>query len=270
MPTLIRSRNTNKVLHINIDSIAPNKNQPRRIFDLRELQVLAESIKQNGMLQPITVRHSEIGYELVAGERRLRASKLAGLSVIACIVLDITEKQSAVFALIENLQRADLNYFEEAVALKNLITEMGLSQTELGQRVGKAQSTIANKLRLLTFPLEVQASLVEKGITERQARALLKITDSVKLVEAIEYIAANKLSSQQTERYVDAIEKARTAPKKVFKPIVRDVRIFFNTINNAIKLMNESGINAVAQRVQNEEYIEYVVKIPLTGEHHRI
>lgn len=266
MPTLIKPRNTNKVVQLNIDEIAPNKNQPRRIFDLRELQVLADSIKQNGMLQPITVRRSEYGYELVAGERRLRASKLAGLTSISCIVLDITEKQSAVFALIENLQRSDLNYFEEAVALKNLITEMGLSQTELGQRIGKAQSTIANKLRLLCFPVEIQSLLIEKGITERQARALLKISDKLKLPEAIEYVASNKLSSVQTERYVDAIEKARTAPKKVFKPIVRDVRVFFNTINNAIKLMNESGINAVAQRLQNDEYIEYIVKIPLSGE----
>lgn len=263
MTTLIRQRSINKVLLINTNLINPNRNQPRRIFDVKELQGLADSISANGMLQPITVRKVDNGYEVIAGERRLRAAKLAMIESVPCIVMDINEKQSAVFALLENIQRADLNYFEEGVALKSLIVEWGLSQTELGARLGKAQSTIANKIRLLHFDDELQRIFIEKKISERQARALLKITDPEKIAEIVEYISVNKLSCAQTERYIDAIEKARAAPRKTFKPIVRDVRIFFNTINNAIKIMNDSGINAVAQRIQSDDYIEYVVKIPI-------
>lgn len=265
MTTLIRQKTVNRVVLINTELISPNRNQPRKIFDVKDLQGLAQSVAVNGVLQPITVRKTDGGYELVAGERRLRAAKLADIKAIPCIVMDLSDRQSAIFALLENLQRTDLNYFEEGVALKNLIVEWGVSQTELGQRLGKAQSTIANKLRLLQYSDDVQEMLVGNNISERQARALLQITDQSKLPEAIEYIAANKFSCLQTERYVAAIEQAREIPKKTFKPVVRDVRIFFNTINNAIKLMNDSGINAIAQKIQCDDYIEYVVKIPLNN-----
>lgn len=265
MPTLIRQRSINKVLLIPIDQISPNRNQPRRIFDIKELQSLADSIKENGLIQPITVRRAPPGYEIVAGERRLRAAKLADYTAIPCIVMDLSEKQSAIYALLENIQREDLNYFEEAHALKSLITECSLSQTELASRLGKAQSTIANKLRLLNYPTDIQTLLIDRGLSERQARTLLRVQDMDKLCEAIEYICEKKLSCAQTEHYVDAIEKDSTPipTKKQFKPIVRDVRIFFNTIDNAIKIMNSSGINAVAQKIQSADYIEYVVKIPL-------
>lgn len=263
MANLLKQRTINRVILINTDSIYPNINQPRKIFDIKELQDLAISIDANGMLQPITVRRIDKGYEIIAGERRLRAAKLANLRAVPCIVMNVSDKQSALFALLENLQRSNLNYFEESLALKSLIVEWSMSQTELGERLGKAQSTIANKLRLLYFDDETQELFINNGISERQARALLKVSDSTKIPDAVEYISKNKLSCLQTERYIEAIESSRTAPKKVFKPIFRDVKIFLNTINNAVKLMNDSGINAVAQKIECENYIEYVVRIPL-------
>ncbi|MEG2429848.1 MAG: ParB/RepB/Spo0J family partition protein, partial [Oscillospiraceae bacterium] len=186
----------NRVVGIEIEMIQPNKNQPRKIFLQKELESLADSIKENGLLQPITVRKQDKEYyELVSGERRLRASKIAGMKVIPCIVINSTQKQSAVFALLENLQRSDLNYFEEALAIKSLMVEWGLSQAELGLKLGYAQPTIANKLRLLRFDDMTQKLMIGKGINERQARALLKIEDENKLFEAIDYIHSNKLSA---------------------------------------------------------------------------
>lgn len=264
--SLSRPKTINKVVLIDVDRIKPNRNQPRTMFNQRELEGLSESILANGMLQPITVRKEESSFELIAGERRLRAAKLANLKNIPCIVIETTVRQAAVFALIENLQREDLNYFDEAVALRELIVEWGISQVELGEKLGKAQSTIANKLRLLKYDDCSRQIMLGNNITERQARALLKIEDDTKLFEAIDYISANKLSSAQTEQYIEAILKAKKAlPKRNYKPVVKDVRIFINTINNAIKLMNQSGIQASAQKIDSDDCIEYVVKIPLHG-----
>lgn len=262
--SLSKPKTINKVVLIDIDRIKPNRNQPRTNFNQKELEGLSESILENGMLQPISVRKEQSGFELIAGERRLRAAKLAKLKNIPCIIIDTTVRQAAVFALIENLQREDLNYFDEAVALRELIVEWGISQVELGEKLGKAQSTIANKLRLLKYDDCSRQIMLGNNITERQARALLKIEDDSKLFEAINYISVNKLSSAQTERYVEIMLSAKKAlPKRNTRPIVKDVRIFINTINNAIKLMNQSGIQASAQKIDSDDFIEYIVKIPL-------
>lgn len=262
--TAFKIKTINRVVGIEIEMIQPNKNQPRKLFLQKELESLALSIKENGLLQPITVRKIEKDYyELISGERRLRATKLAGMNVIPCIVINSTQKESAVFALLENLQRSDLNYFEEAVAIKGLMVECGLSQAELGTKLGYAQPTIANKLRLLRYDDMSQKLMIGKDINERQARALLKIEDENKLYEAIDYIHLNKLNSTQTEKYVEAINNSTNTCKKTFHPIIKDVRLFFNTINNAIKIMNQSGINASAQKIDTGDYIEYVVKIPI-------
>lgn len=252
----------NKVVLIETNLIIPNSKQPRKIFSEDEIKGLALSILENGLLQPLTVRKIGEKYELISGERRLRAIKLASIEAAPCIIMETTEKQSAVFALLENIQREDLNYFEEAIAIKSLIVEWGISQAELGSKIGKSQPTIANKLRLLRYDEKTQNLMINKKINERQARALLKINDQKKLVDAINYISNNKLNTAQTEKYIDTLNDTKEIHKKNFKPIVKDVRLFFNTMNNAIKLMNESGINVSAKKFESGSFIEYVVKIP--------
>ena len=176
-----KEKQVNRVISIHINEIFPNPNQPRTEFNEQELQQLSDSIRVNGLLQPLTVRKNVYQqYELISGERRLRASKLAGLTEIPAIVVDTDERQSAIFALIENIQRADLNFFEEAIAIKNLISEWNITQEEASERLGKAQSTLANKLRLLKLGSEEQQMILQNGLTERHARALLKINDEKK------------------------------------------------------------------------------------------
>lgn len=260
-----RLKTVNQVVLVDTDLIVPNRSQPRAMFSPKDLEGLAESIKANGLLQPITIRRVDSHFELISGERRLRACKMANIKAIPSIIVDMTDKDSAVLALIENLQRTDLNYFEEAIAIRNLIVEWGVSQTELGARLGKAQSTIANKLRLLRFDEYTQNLILGNQLTERQARALLKLTDEKMIYKAIDYISSHKLSSVQTERYIDSLLEQKVTHMQRSKIVLKDIRLFFNTMNNAIKMMNQSGIPASAQKIEGPSYIEYVVKIPLVN-----
>lgn len=262
----IKGKTVNRVVMIDVESIQPNPAQPRTQFKQSEIEGLAASIVLNGLLQPLTVRKVENGFELISGERRLRALKFAQLQQAPCIIMETTDKQSAVFALLENIQRSDLNYFEEAEALKNLMVEWNISQQELGTRLGKAQSTIANKLRLLKFSKEEQMLMLEKGINERQARALIKIQKPELLQEALNNISEKGLNVSQTEKYIDSLldeQLSLNMPKKKFHPIIKDVRLFVNTINNAIKVMNESGVGASTEKIEHGDFIEYIVKIPI-------
>lgn len=258
-----KGRTINKVVMIKIEKLSPNPDQPRLEFPNDEIVGLAQSILENGLLQPLTVRRLEDGsYTLISGERRLRALVSLDASEAPCIVLDTSQRQAALFGLIENLQREDLNPFEEALAMKRLMSEWEISQQELGQRLGKAQSTVANKLRLLKFSESVRDTLVKHHVNERQARALLRLPDAG-LEPAIKHIIERGLNVAQTEKYVESLLVVESKPKRRFPPMVKDVRIFLNTITNAISVMNESGINAISERHDSEEYIEYVVKIPL-------
>lgn len=259
-----KERTVNKVVLLDVNLIYPNPSQPRVVFQEEELRQLSESIAENGLLQPLTVRNMGRYYELIAGERRLRALRLAKINQAPCIVIEASERQSAVFALLENIQRSDLNYFEEAVALKNLMVEWGLSQQELGSRFGMAQSTIANKLRLLKFDETIQSAILKAGLNERQARALLRLEDPKSISAAVEAVSSKKLNVAQTERYVDSLLQGKH-PIRLTHPIVKDVRLFFNTINRAISVMKESGIPASAQKIEKEDCIEYIVKIPMTN-----
>lgn len=261
--TAVKGETINKVVLLPIEMISKNPAQPRTVFDRAEIESLAASIVENGLLQPLTVRRRENGFELISGERRLRALTLAKAEQAPCIVVETSDQQSAMFALLENLQRTDLNYFEEAVAIKRLMLEWGISQQELGARLGKAQSTIANKLRLLRFDEKTQELFLKSRITERHARCLLKITDERLLNEAIDNILNKGLNVAQSERYVDALLQRGVTSKRTFHPIVKDVRIFINTISHAVLLMNESGINAVSEKRDCGDHIEYIVKIPL-------
>ena len=250
-----------QVLLIPSDRIYPNPNQPRKVFDQGELVNLAISIRMNGILQPITVRQTEQGYELVSGERRLRASKIAGMLSVPCIVIDVTSLKSAVFSLIENLQRQDLGYFEEAAAIEKLMKDYGISQEEAARRLGKAPSTVSNKLRLLSLPAQAKDMLVENGLTERHARALLKL-NSADVVEVLTKVIEKKLNVMQTEALVQEHINALDKPSRTTKTMFSDVKIFINTINHAVDTMQKAGIKADVKRQDNGDSYVYHIVIP--------
>ncbi|MCH5296452.1 MAG: ParB/RepB/Spo0J family partition protein [Ruminococcus sp.] len=257
----------NRISEIPIIKIRPNKSQPRRNFNEDELAALSRSISENGVLQPITVRRmSATEYELIAGERRLRASALAGLRKIPCIVIKCSDKESAVFALLENLQRSDLGFFEEARGISKLIHRFGLTQEEAARKLGKSQSTIANKLRLLKLTYEEQEWIVSAGLTERHARALLRLDDENLRREALSKIISDNLNTQQTDSLVsimlNSLKKPIIRQKSISKVVIKDVRIFVNTINKAIDTMRLAGIEAQSNKTDNESFIEYTIRIP--------
>ena len=256
-----KPRTAGQVLLIPTDQIYPNPNQPRQVFDQEELVNLAISIRMNGILQPITVRQTDKCYELVSGERRLRASRLAGLISIPCIVVDVNNMKSAVFALIENLQRQNLNYFEEAIAIERLMNEYGLSQEDAARRLGKAPSTVSNKLRLLSLPEKARICLMENRLTERHARALLKL-EKEEVMDALERIIDKKLNVTQTEELVEDILSKKDFPKRQTKRMFSDVKIFLNTINSAVDTMKKSGIGADIKREDTGESYIYRIEIP--------
>jgi ParB family chromosome partitioning protein len=248
--------------------IKRNPYQPRSYFDEEGLNELSESIRQYGVLQPLTVRRSEAGgFELVAGERRLRASKLAGLREVPCILLGATEKQSGVLALVENLQRCDLDFFEEAEGIRHLIRQFGLSQDEAARRLGKSQSAIANKLRLLRHPDDVAAAIRRHGLTERHARALLRIEGQEERMEAVERIAKGKLNVAQTEEYIEKLlsngsntSEAKRGIRTLF--VFKDIRLFLNTITRAVETMKRSGVNARVDKEEEDGGIRLTIVIP--------
>ena len=250
-----------QVLLIPNDQIYPNPNQPRKVFDQGELVNLAISIRMNGILQPITVRRTEKGYELVSGERRLRASKIAGIVSVPCIVVDVNSLKSAVFSLIENLQRQDLSYFEEALAIEKLMKNYGISQEEAARRLGKAPSTVSNKLRLLSLPAQAKEMLIENGLTERHARALLKLP-STDVVEVLEKVIARKLNVLQTEAIIEDYLNDKENTGRTTKRMFSDVKIFLNTINHAIDTMKKAGIRADIKRQDNTDSYIYKIEIP--------
>ena len=251
-----------KLVEIPITCIRPNRSQPRRVFAEDELCSLAQSIASNGILQPLTVRRvSQSEYELIAGERRLRASIMVGLQKVPCIVMKCSDRQSAVYALLENLQRADLNMFEEARAIRKLILDCSLTQERVAKQLGKKQSTIANKLRLLRLNEEEQEKIIDAGLTERHARVLLKL-DGEQRKQVLEKAVSGNLNVKQTEILVErALQQSKTKGQHA-KIIIKDVRIFMNTLNKAIDTMRLSGIDALTEKKENDEDIEYNVRIP--------
>lgn len=259
-------KNENKISDIPIIKIRPNKAQPRRVFNETELSELSLSIAENGILQPLTVRKiSTTEYELIAGERRLRASALAGLKRVPCIVIKCSDKESALFALLENLQRCDLGIFEEARGISRLIRRYGLTQEEAAKRLGKSQSTIANKLRLLRLSFEEQEWIINSGLTERHARALLKLDDESLRREALSKIISEGLNVAQAELLINELQindLPQTKRQIKSKVVIKDIRIFVNTINKAIDTMRLAGIDAKSDRTDNDSFIEYTIKIP--------
>ncbi len=242
--------------------IKPNPHQPRVRFDYNELEGLACSIRANGMLQPINVRALEDGkYELISGERRLRAARMVGMAKIPSIVMNVSDEQSALFAIIENVQRQNLDFFEEAVAIERLMTVHGLSQEEIAKKLGKAQSTLSNKLRLLRLPEEMRDKIAYASLTERHARALLTIPDNSTRGRVLDIIIERHLTVAETERLISDIHRRRKSPKKPQTKVYKDMRIFLNTLNHAVNAIRKAGIEADTAKSETDEYFEYVIRI---------
>ena len=241
--------------------IQPNPEQPRRDFSYEKLLELAQSIGENGLLHPVTVTFRDGVPVLVAGERRLRAAKIAGIREIPCIELEAEGVQRALLTLVENLQRQDMNCFETAEGMHRLIDTYGLTQEEAANRLGCSQPTIANKLRLLRLPPEERSAIIGAGLTERHARALLRIEDEELRRVALGRIIEGRLTAAQSDKLVDDFLKGKIKRKRPL-PVVRDVRLFFNTVNHAVETMRRSGIEARSEKNETEDYIEYVVRIP--------
>ncbi len=244
------------------ENILPNPNQPRVRFDYNELEGLAISVRTNGMLQPINVRKRADGkYELISGERRLRAARMVGMSKLPCVVMDVSDEQSALFAIIENVQRQNLDFFEEAVAIERLMTEYGLSQEEISKKLGKAQSTLSNKLRLLRLPEELRDKISYAGLTERHARALLSLPDNTTRGRVLDIIIERHLTVTESERLINDVLRRKKAKKKPQMRVYKDMRIFINTLNHAVDVIRKAGIEADTAKSETDEYFEYVIRI---------
>ena len=258
---------SSRVQYISLGQICPNPQQPRRGFDEKDLQELAESIRAYGVLQPLTVRKTTAGYELVAGERRLRAARIAGLQQVPCLLAQVDEKDSAFLALIENLQRRDLDYWEEARAIAHLINRYDLSQEQAAQKLGKSQSAVANKLRLLRLPESVRQALCHSALTERHARALLRLQKEEDQLLAVQTIVQHHWNVAQTEAYIDRLlqQVQRTPPQRRSTYIIKDVRLFLNSVDRGVNLMRRAGVAANCGREETEDAIVLTICIPKKG-----
>ena len=259
------------IIYLRLDELRPNPVQPRKIFEDDALRELSESIKSYGILNPITVRLRGGRYELVAGERRLRAAKLAGLREVPCILLDVNMEDASLIALVENLQRKDLDFVEEAAGISQLIRMFGMSQEEAARRIGKSQSAVANKLRLLRLPQDILDSLRENSLTERHGRALLRLESEDAQRQALAYIVDNGLTVAATDAYIEALlsqpepiqpEESCTKPPARRTFVLKDVRVFLNTLSRSIDLMKQGGIDAGVQREETDDTLILTISIP--------
>ena len=240
--------NNKEIIKINLDKITPNRYQPREIFRDETLLELKNSIISYGIIQPISVRKlKENNYEIVAGERRYKAAKLAGLKEIPSIVVEIEEKDSANIALIENIQREDLNFIEEAKAYAQIMKEFEITQEELAKKIGKNQSNIANKIRILKLPDNIKEKLLTNDLTERHGRALLKIKEKIIQEEIINKVIEKNLTVNDTEKLIksvnEKIDKEETPSKQNIRNFI-NYKIYINTIKNAYKEILKAGIKA--------------------------
>lgn len=248
---------TGRVVFLPARSIRPNPAQPRRVFRPEALAELSDSIRQHGVLQPLSVRRCGAGYELIAGERRLRAAQMAGLTEIPCIVMQMDDRESGMAAMVENLQRQDLDFIEEALGISRLMQQWGMSQEQAARLLGKSQSAVANKLRILRHSDTVLAALREAELTERHARALLKLPDDQTKLTAIAEIVRQGMSVARTEKYVDALlaEKPDRAAKA-------NVGAFLNSLTQSLQRIQLSGIPAVSERRETDSQIVLTITIP--------
>ena len=261
-----REKSMGQIVMLSTSELVPNKAQPRREFSEEALLSLSKSIKENGILQPICVRKNGAVYEIISGERRTRAAKIAGLAEVPCIVMSVDDEQSAVLALIENIQRKDLSYFEEALGIEKLISYYGLTQEEAARRLGKAQSTVANKLRLLRFSDAERRMLLMGNLSERQARAIVRIDDPQTRGNVIGRVVARNLNLEQTERLVEeTLGGAANKPRKrsqIFD-LKAPSRLYMNSLNALLKRIKEDNIPCDVTAEKSEKFYEYTIKFPI-------
>ncbi|MEG0592436.1 MAG: nucleoid occlusion protein [Coprobacillus sp.] len=245
---------------IEIDKIVANDKQPRTHFENEKIEELAVSIQQNGLLQPVVVRPYQGKYQIVVGERRYRACKLANLEEIPCIIQEYDNEQTATVAIVENIQRENLSPIEEALAFQQLLDTQGITQEELAKRVGKKQSTIANKLRLLQLSITVQEAVKRKDITERHARALLKLDSTAKQNNMFREIVAKGLNVEQTEKRIkEQTEPKAKKPKS--KKVSQNLKIAINTLDQAVNMVKQAGIDLTVETTETDDEVLYIVKM---------
>lgn len=268
--SLVSGKEERSLRRIRVSDISRNPNQPRKYFDPEAIAQLAESIRQYGVLNPLTVRRSPSGgYELVAGERRLRAARVAGLNEVPCLVIAADNEDSSAIALVENLQRRDLDFFEEAYGFKRLIDQYGLTQEEAARKVGKTQSAVANKLRLLRLSQNNMELIRSANLTERHARCLLRLDSEEDRINATKYIIEHDLNVSRSEQYIDDLLKEKEiendSPVQQERKVVRlikDVRFFLNTLNRAVGVMVDSGIGATVEQQESDDGLTLTINIP--------
>ncbi len=295
-----------RIMSVRVEKIIPNPHQPRRAFEPLALSALAESIKQHGILQPIAIRRiyplpdtdrrTSMGddpemrlisdavylpgrppiarpiYEIVAGERRFRAAQMLGMKEIPCLLLDCDEKQSAELAIVENIQRQELNPFEEAAAIASLIDLQSLTQKQAATRLAVSQSYVANKLRLLRFSAEERDLILTHGLTERHARALLRIESENDRLKTLRMVIARSLNVAQTEELtqnrLDSLAPDRTTQSPAKKRVVKDVRIFTNTIEHAVNAITRAGLEVSHEKREYSDAVEYIIRLPIAEKKH--
>ena len=252
------------IIYLRTDEISPNPVQPRTVFEDEALRELSESIRSYGILNPLTVRRRAGRYELVAGERRLRAAKIAGLREVPCMLIDVNMEDAGLIALVENLQRRDLNFLEEANGIRQLIRMFGMSQEEAARRLGKSQSAVANKLRLLKLPEDVLETLRDRGLSERHGRALLRLNDAESQRAALRKIIEKDMTVAAAESYVDELlaekEESGGTAKRTF--VMKDVRLFLNSVSRSFELMRQGGVEADMQRRETDDKLILTISIP--------
>lgn len=248
---------TGRVVFLPARSIQPNPAQPRKIFRVDALAELSDSIRRHGILQPLTVRRSGNGYELIAGERRLRAAQMAGLSEIPCLVMQMDDRESGMAAMIENLQRQDLDFIEEAMGISHLMSLFEMSQEQTARMLGKSQSAVANKLRILRHSPAVLAALREGNLTERHARALLRLEGEEEKLKAIAEILRQGMSVARTEKYIESLlQQRQDSPQKA------NVSAFLNGLTQSLQKIQRSGISAISERRETDTQIVLTITIP--------
>ena len=250
-----------QLLQIPPHYISPCPFQSRISYKRRDMEALIASIKENGILQPLTATRTDDGFQLISGHRRLYAAKILGLETVPLVVMDKTDEEIAVLCTVENLHREDLNFFEQAVAIKQLSDSLGLTQTEIGQKLSLSQSAVANKLRLLTLDEGLQKEILKNSLTERHARALCRLPRD-KQQKALEHIVKQNLNVSQTDSYIEKL--LNPTPKKQKPHIyIKDIRIFTNTITKAVGIMKTAGFAPLVQQNTREDAVEYHITIPL-------
>ena len=259
----VSEENDMDVSYVPIDKIFANPSQPRKYFKDDTLEELCGSIKEYGVLQPILLRDDGKGYTIIAGERRFKAAKLAGLDKIPAIIKKMENKEVALIALVENVQREDLNFLEEARGYKKLMEDFGLTQTEIAEKMNKKQSTISNKIRLLTLPDDIQESILENKLTERHARALLKLSDEEDRKQVIARVVDNGLNVKQTEKLIEELQqKKEEALRKKNKINYISYKIYLNTLRKAFNQIKEMEKNAIFVQEDKGDFLEVKIVLP--------